>query len=68
MIERELGPAAWHGGWHEHGLAERKAFPLGVVGHWPAGNVEIQPILSHDLRVFLVAMRLWYASLAVLST
>ena len=23
-----------------------RPFPLGVVGHWPAGNVEIQPILS----------------------
>src|ERR1700691_4063165 len=46
MIEREFGPGGPGGGWHEHGLAECKAFPLGVVGHWPAGNVEIQPILS----------------------
>jgi hypothetical protein len=46
MIEREFGPGGPRGGWHEHGLAECKAFPLGVVGHWPAGNVEIQPILS----------------------
>jgi len=21
-------------------------FPIGVVGHWPAGNIEIQPVLS----------------------
>src|SRR5271154_6823753 len=46
MIEHELGPGALDRGWNEHGLAEYKAFPLGVVGHWPAGNVEIQPILS----------------------
>ncbi len=46
IIARELGPSGLDGGWNEHGLAEYKAFPLGVVGHWPAGNVEIQPILS----------------------
>jgi hypothetical protein len=46
MIVRELGPSGLNGGWNEHGLAECKAFPLGVVGHWPAGNVEVQPILS----------------------
>jgi hypothetical protein len=46
IITRELGANGLGGGWNEHGLAENKAFPLGVVGHWPAGNVEIQPILS----------------------
>jgi Acyl-CoA reductase (LuxC) len=46
MVARELGPGGLDGGWNEHGLAEYKAFPLGVVGHWPAGNVEVQPILS----------------------
>ncbi|MGA2983096.1 MAG: acyl-CoA reductase [Terriglobia bacterium] len=46
IIERELGPNGLHGGWNEYGRAKLKAFPLGVVGHWPAGNVEIQPILS----------------------
>jgi hypothetical protein len=46
IIARELGPNALHGGWNEYGRAKCKAFPLGVVGHWPAGNVEIQPILS----------------------
>src|ERR1700689_108057 len=46
IIAREFGPSGLNGGWNEHGLAEYKAFPLGVVGHWPAGNVEIQPILS----------------------
>jgi Acyl-CoA reductase (LuxC) len=46
IIARELGANALDGGWTEFGRAKCKAFPLGVVGHWPAGNVEIQPILS----------------------
>jgi hypothetical protein len=46
IIVRELGFNGLHGGWSEHGRAKCKAFPIGVVGHWPAGNVEIQPILS----------------------
>jgi len=46
IIARELGPNGLHGGWNEYGRARCKAFPIGVVGHWPAGNVEIQPILS----------------------
>ena len=46
IVVRELGSNALDGGWTEYGRAKCKAFPLGVVGHWPAGNVEIQPILS----------------------
>ena len=46
IIARELGSNGLDGGWTEYGRARCKAFPLGVVGHWPAGNVEIQPILS----------------------
>jgi len=46
IIARELGSNGLHGGWTEYGRAKCKAFPLGVVGHWPAGNVDIQPILS----------------------
>jgi hypothetical protein len=46
IIARELGSNGLNGGWTEYGRAECKAFPLGVVGHWPAGNLEIQPILS----------------------
>jgi len=46
IITRELGSNGLHGGWSEYGRAKCKAFPLGVVGHWPAGNVDIQPILS----------------------
>lgn len=46
IINRELGIGAIHGAWLEDGGAQLKSFPLGVVGHWPAGNIEIQPILS----------------------
>ncbi|MGA6982708.1 MAG: acyl-CoA reductase [Candidatus Sulfotelmatobacter sp.] len=46
LLLRELGSNALNGGWHEDGRARFRAFPLGVVGHWPAGNIEIQPILS----------------------
>ena len=46
ILIRELGPNALSGGWLEDGRAKLRAFPLGVVGHWPAGNIEIQPILS----------------------
>jgi acyl-CoA reductase-like NAD-dependent aldehyde dehydrogenase len=46
VLLRELGPHALTGGWWEDGRARLRAFPLGVVGHWPAGNIEIQPILS----------------------
>ena len=46
IIARELGANALDGGWTEYGRAQCKACPVGLVGHWPAGNVEIQPILS----------------------
>lgn len=46
IVARELGSSSLDGGWTEDGRAKLKAFPLGVVGHWPAGNVEIQPLLS----------------------
>ncbi len=46
MLLRELGANALSGGWWQDGRARLRAFPLGVVGHWPASNIEIQPILS----------------------
>lgn len=46
IIARELGPNALNAGWSDSGRARCRAFPLGVVGHWPAANVEIQPLLS----------------------
>jgi hypothetical protein len=46
LLERELGPEALRLQWqHERG-ARLRAFPLGVIGHWPAGNIDIQPALS----------------------
>jgi hypothetical protein len=46
MVIRELGRGALRGDWTGDGRALLKPFPLGVVGHWPAGNIEIQPMLS----------------------
>jgi hypothetical protein len=46
IIVRELGKEALTGDWAQDGRARLRAFPVGVVGHWPAGNIEIQPILS----------------------
>ena len=46
IVRRELGPSSLNGGWQEEGRARLRTFPLGVVGHWPAGNIEIQPVLS----------------------
>jgi len=46
IVVRELGCEAVRGEWMKDGRAWLKAFPLGVVGHWPAGNIEIQPVLS----------------------
>jgi hypothetical protein len=46
ILLRELGPNSLQGGWRQDGRARLRAFPIGVVGHWPAGNVEIQPVLS----------------------
>jgi hypothetical protein len=46
ILNRELGPESLHNRWRDDGRARLRAFPLGVVGHWPAGNIEIQPILS----------------------
>jgi Acyl-CoA reductase (LuxC) len=46
IIVRELGRGALDDSWAADGLARLKAFPVGIVGHWPAGNIEIQPILS----------------------
>lgn len=46
IVARELGPGALHGDWWEERSARLRSFPVGVVGHWPAANVEIQPLLS----------------------
>jgi len=46
IVARELGQEFLNGRWRQDARARLRAFPLGVVGHWPAGNIEIQPILS----------------------
>lgn len=46
ILCRELGTGWLNGGWWKDGRAKLRAFPLGIVGHWPAGNIEIQPVLS----------------------
>jgi hypothetical protein len=46
IVVRELGVAGLNGEWHEERSTRLRAYPLGVVGHWPAGNIEIQPLLS----------------------
>jgi len=46
VLLREFGPEFSNGDWRTDGRARLRAFPLGVVGHWPAGNIEIQPVLS----------------------
>lgn len=46
LLLRELGPDALTGGWYTDGRARLRAFPLGLIGHWPASNIEIQPVLT----------------------
>lgn len=46
LLLRELGPDFLKGGWRADGHARLRPFPLGVIGHWPAGNIDLQPVLS----------------------
>src|ERR1700751_3432087 len=46
IVVRELGAEGLRGEWRQEHGARLRAFPLGIVGHWPAGNIEIQPLLS----------------------
>lgn len=46
IIARELGQGALFGDWTREGQARLRPHPVGVVGHWPAGNIEIQPVLT----------------------
>jgi len=46
ILRRELGDGSLNRQWSVGGSTGVRAFPLGVVGHWPASNVEIQPVLS----------------------
>jgi hypothetical protein len=46
ILRRELGSDLIEGKWRDEGRARLRAFPVGVIGHWPAGNIEIQPVIS----------------------
>ena len=46
IVRSELGPGALGGTWQHDGRARLGVLPIGVVGHWPAGNIDIQPVLS----------------------
>jgi hypothetical protein len=46
LLQREFGPTVLDSEWRQEGHARLGAFPLGLVGHWPAGNIAIQPVLS----------------------
>lgn len=46
IVIRELGPGALTGEWRDERGALLRVFPQGVIGHWPAANIEIQPLLS----------------------
>jgi hypothetical protein len=46
IVARELGVRAAQGEWQDERAVRLRVFPLGVVGHWPAANIEIQPLLS----------------------
>lgn len=46
IVVRELGTEGLRGEWRQEHGARLRSFPVGVVGHWPAGNIEIQPLLS----------------------
>lgn len=46
IVARELGSSALDGNWSSERGGHLRTFPLGVIGHWPAGNIEIQPVLS----------------------
>jgi Acyl-CoA reductase (LuxC) len=46
IVVQELGPSALKGEWRDERGARLRIFPQGVIGHWPAANIEIQPLLS----------------------
>jgi hypothetical protein len=46
LLRREMESEAIQGNWQNDGSIRLMRQPLGVVGHWPAANVAIQPLLS----------------------
>lgn len=45
LLSREFGLTGADA-WEAKGRSRFRTFPVGVVGHWPAANVQILPILS----------------------
>lgn len=45
ILDRELG-TQWQEGWVSENRNRFKTFPVGLVAHWPAANVQILPLLS----------------------
>jgi hypothetical protein len=45
ILRREMGDHP-PGTWRSEGALRLLRAPLGIVGHWPAGNVDIQPLLT----------------------
>lgn len=46
ILAREFGSDYQPGAWLERHGARLKMLPVGLVGHWSAANVDIQPLLS----------------------
>jgi hypothetical protein len=46
VVRRELGPEALTDQWQEQGKVRIRHLPVGIVAHWPATNVEVQPLLT----------------------
>jgi hypothetical protein len=51
LLIRELGEAAFRGDWQSHGPTRTQRLPLGIVAHFPAANVAVQPLLSMSCGV-----------------
>jgi hypothetical protein len=46
MVRREIGPQALDEQWQIENKHRTCHLPVGVVAHWPATNVEVQPLLT----------------------
>lgn len=46
LVGRELGQHSLNDDWQIEGKVRFRHLPVGVVAHWPATNVEVQPLLS----------------------
>jgi hypothetical protein len=46
LLRREFDDEYLVGEWHSDGRSLSRCYPVGLVGHWPAANVKVQPLLS----------------------